>query len=400
MSDRFKHSESRDPFSDYIKLRLEDHPTPVDPDIWENLESGMKRKKRTSAGWFYGLLAAAALLAGLLWILPSGETEETQPVARQLAIEQEKETIHTPILPAKPLLSLATSPEKQMPATEEILPNKTEETEAIREEEQIEEVQEIEETVVNKEAGPPKPVGYHSFPKEKVVEKEKSKKRNWLVTATVGTGQNEKLDFLSAPMDFDNIPSYEGGIHHYPANNNNQLSSGYNPSLNRYTDFNYSLPISFGIMVRMSLNERWALESGLVYTYLSTRMTNYEYRALTGELNLHYIGIPLSVVANIWNHPRWNLYVSGGFTVEKGILYEFTEKGIKDNYKLTSRRAQVSGMQLSIHGALGISYRFYKHWSLYAEPRLYHYFDNNQPVSSRTDTPTGIGINAGIRYQF
>jgi len=37
---------------------------------------------------------------------------------------------------------------------------------------------------------------------------------------------------------------------------------------------------------------------------------------------------------------------------------------------------------------------------LYVEPRFSYYFDNNQPVSIRTDRPVSIGIGGGLRYSF
>ena len=50
--------------------------------------------------------------------------------------------------------------------------------------------------------------------------------------------------------------------------------------------------------------------------------------------------------------------------------------------------------------SVGVSYRFYRDWSLYLEPRYSYYFDNNQPVSYRTENMTLIGVGAGVRFEF
>ena len=78
-------------------------------------------------------------------------------------------------------------------------------------------------------------------------------------------------------------------------------------------------PLSFGITVRKHLNNRIALESGLVYTYLYTKLS--QNRTISGRatLGLHYLGIPVNLVVNLWDNPNWNVYVSGGFMIEKGV---------------------------------------------------------------------------------
>jgi len=47
---------------------------------------------------------------------------------------------------------------------------------------------------------------------------------------------------------------------------------------------------------------------------------------------------------------------------------------------------------------VGISYRFANKMKLYVEPRLGYYFDNDQPMSIRTDRPVSVGIGAGLQY--
>lgn len=60
----------------------------------------------------------------------------------------------------------------------------------------------------------------------------------------------------------------------------------------------------------------------------------------------------------------------------------------------------ISGVQWSLNGSVGVSYRLYREWSLYLEPRISYYFNNDQPVSIRTENSVIIGLGAGFRFEF
>ena len=118
-------------------------------------------------------------------------------------------------------------------------------------------------------------------------------------------------------------------------------------------------------------------------------------------LGLHYLGIPVNLVVKLWDNPNWNVYVSGGFMVEKGLrsLYHL-EAYRQDEHKAETVRSGIHGLQGSLNLSVGVSYRVYRDWNLYLEPRYSYYFDNNQPVSYRTENTTLIGVGAGVRFEF
>lgn len=71
MRDDKDHNERLDDFSGYMRQRLEEHRLPVDAGCWDEVEARMNRKAR-SRGWLWtGGLAAAAVLALVIWLLPS-----------------------------------------------------------------------------------------------------------------------------------------------------------------------------------------------------------------------------------------------------------------------------------------------------------------------------------------
>lgn len=92
-----------------------------------------------------------------------------------------------------------------------------------------------------------------------------------------------------------------------------------NRSFESYPDVSYSLPISFGFTVRKDLSRHIAVESGLMYTYLSTTFKRGGDFPSEVKSSLHYLGIPLNLVVYVWKNQRWNVYLSGGFMMEKGL---------------------------------------------------------------------------------
>ena len=168
-----------------------------------------------------------------------------------------------------------------------------------------------------------------------------------------------------------------------------------------YAEADYALPLSFGLMARKNLNDRLALESGLVYTYLSSRFASPGSLSRKARLELHYLGIPLNLVVYAWNHPRWKVYFTAGGMVEKGLKSLYSQQVYREGeLAVLSRKEDIGGVQWSLHFSAGADYRFYKAWSFYLEPRLSRYYDNGQPASYRTAHAWSLGLGGGIRYAF
>ena len=171
-----------------------------------------------------------------------------------------------------------------------------------------------------------------------------------------------------------------------------------------YTGVVNLLPLSFGISIKKELNRTFSLESGIVYSFVATKF-NRDFPKSEAELQLHYIGIPLNAHTRISGdrYSRWEVYLSAGGMVEKGFLSRFTQKnyyGNDDVVKTTTTNEKIKGLQWSASVSPGVDYNIHKNYSVYLEPKLSYYFDNNQPVSARTKHPLVVGINAGIRYMW
>jgi hypothetical protein len=181
------------------------------------------------------------------------------------------------------------------------------------------------------------------------------------------------------------------------------------PSQNEFNPNDYSQnthypPLSFGLSVRKGLSSGLALESGLTYSYLYSKYEN-KISQRQASMELHYLGIPLYLVVSPFQdkHSRWQVYASGGFMVEKGLLLRYSQTwpgNITGMSIVTSSNEKIRGLQWSVDAAIGIDYKIVKNYSVYLEPQVSYYLNNNQPYNIRTVNPFVWGMNGGIRFTW
>ena len=158
-------------------------------------------------------------------------------------------------------------------------------------------------------------------------------------------------------------------------------------------------PIRLGLSVRYQLTNRWSVETGLTYTYLSSDIKQ-KYAdnpfLFMKEQKLHYIGIPVNAEYMLWENKHFNVYASAGATVEKMV------KGRRES-KNSSQTEKVSihPLQFSLNCAAGAELKLGNTFSIYAEPGLAYYFDNHSNVPTYyQDKPLGFNMNLGVRIKF
>ncbi|MBC8602576.1 porin family protein [Parabacteroides acidifaciens] len=421
MSAETEHKEQLDLFSLKVKQKLEDHRLPVDSGCWEQIEAKVSERPRRSLWRIGGWATAAAAVIALLLLIRLGD-----PVPAPDAGSQENGLVADKV---EPEVEQAEPGKVDLPDTAGVdaFPRQARERVArpMKKMDVIARIDTIawEDTFVDEaevglpaEAAVSKPAAKtssvrHQGPEPErrrtrdliaVVDKPKAKGGKWQVGANMGTGGHVSLG-LNLQGD-----ESQGGI------DSNDPNPGYPfPPIEEKPDWNMKRgpesfsnvdcapPLSFGFTVRKNLNNRIALESGLVYTYLYSKMNESGAVSYKATLGLHYLGIPVNLVVKLWDNPNWNVYVSGGFMVEKGLrsLYHLEAYRL-DEHKAGTVRSGIHGLQGSLNLSIGVSYRVYRDWNLYLEPRYSYYFDNNQPMSYRTENTTLIGVGAGVRFEF
>jgi len=87
--------------------------------------------------------------------------------------------------------------------------------------------------------------------------------------------------------------------------------------------------------------------------------------------------------------------------MEKGIRSVYVQNQFINNKSImTTTSTNIDGIQWSVNGAVGTTYKIQQNIGLFFEPKISYYYKNNQPISARTEYPVVFGLSAGVRFQF
>ena len=161
-------------------------------------------------------------------------------------------------------------------------------------------------------------------------------------------------------------------------------------------------PLRVGDMLRYNLSERWALESGITYTKLASNVTQGDSADYYDECTtLHYLGIPLNAVFDLWQTKRFTLYLSAGGMVEKSVSGTTRIDYFVDNSPIHSHKndTQVKPLQWSTNIAAGIQFNFTPYMAAYAEPSVAYRFDNGTKIETLyNERPFDFNLSVGLRF--
>lgn len=225
-------------------------------------------------------------------------------------------------------------------------------------------------------------------------EKPSSRKGTWSMGLGVGNsgGASSEVGSGAYPyMSRVSMLSVSNGLMEIPNDQTLVFEDGvpYLRQAKQVVDIKHHQPISFGLSVRKALGKGFSLESGLIYTLLSSdaKLANDDHQI---EQKLHYIGIPLRANWNFLDKKLVTLYVSGGGMVEKCVYG-----------KLGSEKETVKPMQFSVSGAVGAQLNATKRVGIYVEPGVAYYFDDGSDIQTiRKENPFNFNIQAGIRLTY
>lgn len=164
----------------------------------------------------------------------------------------------------------------------------------------------------------------------------------------------------------------------------------------------HKFPVRAGVSLRYDLNSRLALSTGLQYSYLASDFSWGSNESFySGTQKLHYLGIPVSLIANIWGNDRLSIYATGGMTMEKCIDGQTsTDYTLNGEYQARERAdATEKRLQWSATAAVGVQCRLVNRLSLYAEPGVCYYIDNHSSTDNiYKERPFNFNFNLGLRF--
>lgn len=410
----------QDKFAELLRQKLENHTLPVDDLAWENIQSALnkqKKRKIVPLWWWYAGSAAAVFL---LFFTINGFLKQ-QPQYDMLAVKTEKkitEMANAQPTPENKIQPNSVAPEKVsiLKTNRSLAVNSKANTSRNLSDQPVSEIKEssTDKSVDNSQFADKEKINIANKDKSPTGETQssqvtnnpkqnltpaadnnwndplkKSKKQGWTVAAAVSSSGSGKAD--AAQLKSTN-QSLKSSIVRAPAFNNDLLAS------DDFTEKEYDIPLSAGISVAKHLTNRLSIQSGVTYTYLKTRFKNTKYDS---DLQLHYLGIPLDLIVYFVKTPKFSMYLAGGGMLEKGIQAEVTKNLYVGEQTVTTTVSDgIDGLQWSVNGALGAAYSIYRGIDFYVEPKISYFFENDQPVSIRTDKKTVLGIEGGIRFNL
>lgn len=172
-------------------------------------------------------------------------------------------------------------------------------------------------------------------------------------------------------------------------------------------EYSHKIPVKVGLTARYNITGRLGVETGLTYSILSSsvKIGNSETGKnwSTGSQTLHYIGIPLNISFNILNSRYVNIYVTGGGMMEKSISGNIkTDEYVDGKFDRTlTTNISPKGLQWSVNAAAGVQANILPQLGFFVEPGVSHHFKNSSRVRSiYTDKPTDFSLGFGLRYSF
>ena len=165
----------------------------------------------------------------------------------------------------------------------------------------------------------------------------------------------------------------------------------------------HQMPVTWSLALKYRLNHRFGLESGLSYSRLKSEFEmGSNGNTINEQQTIHYLGIPVKGIYNMYGGRRWSLYGSLGVTTEipvRSTLHsDFYVNGLYEAGDKTILRAP---WQFSATYGLGLQYNFTPNIGLFAEPSLQYFIPMKSDIETyRTEHPFTFSLPVGIRFTW
>lgn len=166
-------------------------------------------------------------------------------------------------------------------------------------------------------------------------------------------------------------------------------------------NYKHQLPISLQLSLSRQLSEQLSVETGLSYTLLkSSNTTGSPTAYIQEQQRLHYLGIPLRMGWQWYNHAPLSLYTSAGVMMEVPVHSTLSVNHVNNGMNTYNTREKLSlPLQWSTSLGIGLQYDITPHIGFYIEPSLQYFFNDGSSIKSyRTEHRFNITLPLGIRF--
>ena len=165
----------------------------------------------------------------------------------------------------------------------------------------------------------------------------------------------------------------------------------------------HQMPVTWSLALKYRLNHSWGLETGLNYSKLTSEFEMGEDgNKIEQRQTLHYLGIPVKGVFNIYGGRTWNLYGSAGLVTEIPVYAPlYSNYYVHGQYEVSDKTTIRAPWQFSTTFGLGIQYHLTPHIGIFAEPSLQYFIPTHTDIETyRTEHPFTFSLPLGIRFTW
>lgn len=167
------------------------------------------------------------------------------------------------------------------------------------------------------------------------------------------------------------------------------------PSADYYEKVKHHFPISVGVQVGWGVTECLRINTGVVYTNVSSDFINSSYNTTqVTTQTLHYVGLPVNISYGFWQTKRFKTYVTVGGEADFNVK-NHTES---DGEVMASKHDRT---QWSANASLGAQFDIIPQLGIYVEPGAKYYFDNGSQIENTfKDKKLNFNLQFGLRWNI
>jgi RNA polymerase sigma-70 factor (ECF subfamily) len=165
----------------------------------------------------------------------------------------------------------------------------------------------------------------------------------------------------------------------------------------------HQMPLTWSLAMKYRLNHRFGLESGLSYSRLASDFeTGADGNTIREQQTVHYLGIPMKGIYNMYGRKHWDIYGSLGLMTEIPVHSTLhSDFYVNGRHEVSDKTSIRLPWQFSTTFGLGLQIHLTPDIGLFAEPSLQYYIPMKTDIETyRTEHPFTFSLPLGIRLTW
>ena len=165
----------------------------------------------------------------------------------------------------------------------------------------------------------------------------------------------------------------------------------------------HQMPVTWSLALKYKLNHSWGLETGLNYSKLTSEFEMGEDgNKIEQRQTIHYLGIPVKGLFNIYDGKAWSLYGSAGLVTEIPVHAPlYSNYYVQGLYQASEKNNIRAPWQFSTTFGLGMQYHLTPYIGIFVEPSLQYFIPMHTDIETyRTEHPFTFSLPIGIRFTW